>query len=138
MEENTNKKKVEFKKSDLIIAGVIYLITATYLSSLAFKEGNLAAPDLPHKIFLILISVFVAAPCFTVGFLAVRFRLEHFRKTKDFAEYLVPTKGSLGNPDINELIGSKATRLLKIFYSVLIILLVLVIISFIIWRKLYS
>jgi hypothetical protein len=60
----------------------------------------------------------------------MRLRLEHFIKTKDFHEFLLPTKGTLGNPDLSILFSTKGKKVLKILRKLIYTSLFLLFIAF--------
>ena len=117
-------KKRIFSRSNFYVILGCYLLTAVFLSSQVLSEGNLAAPDLTSKIILLMVVMFVASPAFAIGSLIMKLRIQHMIETKDIYEFIMPTKGSLGNPDLSIYMGSKAKILWRILIGVLIVFLV--------------
>ncbi len=119
-------KKRLFSKINLYLILMVYLFSATYLSNQVLSEGNLAAPDIISKIVLLLLVILVASPAFAIGSLIMKLRLQHLIETQDIYEFIMPTKGSIGNPDLSIYMGSKTKTIWRIFIGVLIISLVIV------------
>jgi len=100
-------RKQLFSKSNGFVLLGVYFASAIYFSSIVLSENNLAAPDLSSKILLLLIVLFIASPGFAVGSLAMKLRIQHLIKTKNIYEFIMPTKGSLGHPDLSIYMGDK-------------------------------
>jgi hypothetical protein len=119
-------KQRVFSKSNFFLFSLVYSLVAIYLSTQVLSESNLAAPELISKIILLMVVVFVASPAFAIGSLVIKLRIQHLIETKDIYEFIMPTKGSLGNPDLSIYMGNKAKTLWRIFIGTLIVSLVAV------------
>ena len=136
MKDQQDIRKALLNKSNLLLVVGTYFFVATYLTIVIFDKDNLAAPDLLSKILLIFVVLLIVAPAFSIIALNFRLRLKHYRETKNFSEFLVPTKGTLGNPDLSELVGPKGQRVFGVFLKLLFAIVVFAFIGFPLWELL--
>lgn len=68
------------------------------------------------------VNLLVAAPGFSIGLLHVFLRTEYLLQTRDLSEFLFPQKGSLGNPNIDDIVGKRGLKFLNAVVIILIVL----------------
>ena len=133
MKNDKGIKKAVFSKSNMLLSACVYLAVSTCCSFLIFSGNNLAAPDLISKIVLMAVVLFIASPAFTFGALIMRLRLEHFGETKKLSDFLLPEKGTLGNPDLEGLFGESGKEKFKkfrvFFYIFIVVMFVTLILT---------
>jgi hypothetical protein len=103
-----------------------YVTMATLPAQAIFSPNNLAAPDLTSKLILLFVVLFVFAPFCSLASIGIKLRIEHLIKTKDINEYLLPKEGSLGNPNIDFLLGSNGEKIFKKLQYILLAILIFV------------
>lgn len=113
-------------KRNIFIVSISYIVAAGYLSRLILDPSNDVARNIEDRVILMAFNLFVASPGFSLGLLIVFLRMEIFILTKDSFDLLLPPKGSIGNPIIDDMVGKRGIRFLNVFVKVLIGLSILI------------
>lgn len=125
MEEKQKMRNAVLSKTNILITIGAFCFFVINCSLAIFQEGNLAAPTLTDKLILFFIILLIVAPLFSVLALLLSLRVKHLIKTKDLLEFISPQKGSLGNPDIKEVLGERGFKIArKMLYALISLILV--------------